>query len=256
MSRPVILLGAQRSGTTALASLLDAAFAATGGVFTINGKLPYVLHRWVTDSDLKARHLRADEMISALRRKVPYGTHSEQWLATTETVLRDSAAEVANGRVHDPVRLRREVIERSYAGATRFGDKYNEYLLELDLLAESVPEAHWVLLIRHPEAVARSMLQWVGDRPWRPADREAALTKWVAWHEPWLAHPRTRNSRLCTVVEYSDLCAGSGVARLGSAIEMDLMSYRENLTESTGAGDVQNLPPPVREVWSRLLERT
>ncbi|MFF7940246.1 sulfotransferase [Nocardia gamkensis] len=249
---PVIVLGAQRSGTTALASVLDAAFDKVGGIFTVNGKLPYILHRWVTAADLQARHLRVDEMIWALRRKAPFGTNSERWLGTTETVLRAAAVAVSAGAVADPVQLRRDVLAGAYAGATRFGDKYNEYLLELDALAESLPDAHWVLLIRNPEAVARSTLRWAGDRPWRPSDRGAALAKWVAWHEPWLAHPRTADQRLCTVVEYSQLCAGRGLSRLGSRLDIDLAPYRELLTESPAPTDAA-LPTRVRDTWTRLL---
>ncbi|MCC3329186.1 sulfotransferase [Nocardia abscessus] len=249
---PVIVMGAQRSGTTALASVLDLAFDKAGGIFTVNGKLPYVLHRWVTTADLEARHLRVDEMIWALRRKPPFGTNSERWLATTETVLRAAAVTVSAGEVTDAVRLRRDVLDGAYAGATRFGEKYNEYLLELDALAESLPDAHWVLLIRHPEAVARSTLRWTGDRPWRPPDREAALAKWVAWHEPWLAHPRTADQRLCTVVEYGRLCAGPGLARLGSRLDVDLAPYRELLAESPAPIEA-TLPAPVRDTWTRLL---
>ncbi|MGK8509985.1 sulfotransferase [Nocardia asiatica] len=249
---PVILIGAQRSGTTALASVLDVAFDKVGGIFTVNGKLPYILHRWVTAADLTARHLRVDEMIWALRRKPPFGTHSERWLATTENVLRAAAEAVSAGEVTDPVRLRRNVLAGAYAGATRFGEKYNEYLLELDSLAESLPDAQWVLLIRNPEAVARSTLRWSGDRPWRPSDREAALAKWVAWHEPWLAHPRTANQRLCTVVEYSQLCAGGGLSRLGSRLDLDLAPYQELLTESSAPIGAA-LSAPVRDMWTRLL---
>ena len=61
-TQPVILLGAQRSGTTALGSVLSAAFADTGSLFTNNGKLPYVLHRWCTDADLRGQHLRVESV--------------------------------------------------------------------------------------------------------------------------------------------------------------------------------------------------
>jgi Sulfotransferase family len=139
---PLILLGAQRSGTTALAAVLDAAFDEVGGVFTINGKLPYLLHRWCTDADLRGRHLRVDELLHALRRRPPYGRNSARWLEVTERVLRAAARDVADGMSCDAVTLRRRLVRDAYAGSTRFGDKYNEYLLELDNLAATMPDAH------------------------------------------------------------------------------------------------------------------
>ncbi|MCY0954400.1 sulfotransferase [Streptomyces sp. H27-S2] len=157
--------------------MLDSAFDAVDGVFTINGKLPYLLHRWCTEEDVRARHLRVDEILHALSRKPPYGLRSVEWLATTERVLRAAAQQVAVGELTDAVALRRELIRRTYSGAARFGEKYNEYLLELDQLEQTLPEAHWALLVRHPAAAAASMLRWSGDRPWRPTTWEAAATQ-------------------------------------------------------------------------------
>ncbi|MCX5418124.1 sulfotransferase [Streptomyces sp. NBC_00078] len=251
---PVVLLGAQRSGTTALADVLDQAFAAAGGVFTVNGKLPYLLHRWCTQADVQGRHLRTDEILHALHRRPPYGRHSEQWLGTVEKVLRAAAAEVAAGRVTDASALRGRLVRQAYAGTTRYGDKYNEYLLELDQLADTLPEAHWVLLIRHPAAVARSMLRWTGDRPWRPGTRRDALEKWAAWHRPWLAHPTTRDPARRTVLEYTRVCAGEDLHRLSEAIGLDLLPHAGQLAERTGALDDEPLPAHIDRLWRTLLD--
>jgi hypothetical protein len=251
---PLVLLGAQRSGTTALAAALDEAFRAVGGVFTINGKLPYVLHRWCTEQDVRARHLRVDEMLHALRRKPPLGGHRDRWLQVTEEVLRDAAARVAAGRVPDARSLRRDVVRRAYAWGTRFGDKYNEYLLELDALEATVPDAHWVLLVRHPAAVVESVLRWPGDRPWRPVTVEDALCKWIAWHEPWLSHPRTWDTERCTVLEYGEVCAGPGVATLARVADLDLAPHTAGLVERPGPPPAR-LPADVDAVWRALLGR-
>ncbi|MER5891312.1 hypothetical protein ABT160_46550, partial [Streptomyces sp. NPDC001941] len=78
---PVILLGAQRCGTTAFAYAMNLAFHDSGGHFTVNGKLPYLLHRWLTAQDLADRHLRADEILHALDRRPPDGAGVERWRA-------------------------------------------------------------------------------------------------------------------------------------------------------------------------------
>jgi hypothetical protein len=251
---PVVLLGAQRSGTTALAGVLDHAFADVGGGFTINGKLPYLMHRWCTQADVQGRHLRVDEILHALHRKPPYGRSSEQWLETVEKVLRAVAVDVANGLVTNALVLRRQLVRDAYAGATRYGDKYNEYLLELDQLNDTLPDAHWVLLVRHPAAAASSMLRWTGDRPWRPDTWRDALEKWAAWHRPWLAHPVTRDPARCTVVEYADVCAGKDLRRLSAAIGLDLLPYAEQLAEQACDSEHAPLPGQITNLWQTLLD--
>ncbi len=259
-SPPLILLGAQRSGTTALASVLDSAFDEAGGVFTINGRLPYLLRRWCTDEDLRGRHLRVDEILHALHRKPPYGRHSQRWLTATEDVLRTAARDVACGALPGTaeaggaVALRARLVRQAYASASRFGDKYNEYLLELDDLAATVPDGHWVLLVRHPADVAASVLRWSGDRPWRPPTWRAALDKWAAWHEAWLRHPRAADPRQSTVVEYGRLCAGEDLKRLSAAIDLDL-EHHAGMLRRGGGGDAPPLPPSVAAVWEAVLER-
>ncbi|MFI9504930.1 sulfotransferase [Nocardia sp. NPDC052566] len=251
---PLLLVGAQRSGTTALASVLDAAFDTVGGIFTINGKLAYLLQRWCTDADIRGRHFRADEILHALDRKQPYGTHSVTWRLRVERVLRTTAARVARGGVADAGALRRSIIEECYAPASRYGEKYNEHLLELEALSPIFPDAHWLLLIRHPAAVAASMLRWRGDRPWRPVDRADALAKWADWHGPWLGLPWTADPTRCTVLDYDSLCRGDGLGRLSAAIDLNLAPFAAGLIEHQSTVD-HSLPKDIGRVWNRLLDQ-
>ena len=252
--RPVILLGAQRSGTTALAHVLSAAFAATGGLFTVNGKLPYVLHRWCNQADVAGRHLRADEMIHALRRRPPYGDTAGAWLARVEQVLRNAAHEVAHGQWSEALALRRAIVRDSYASATRFGDKYNEYLLALDQLVETMPDAHLVVLFREPAAVAESVLRWSGDRPWLPRDLPAAYDKWVAWHRPLLSHPLSRDPSRCTVVEYRSVCTGPDLRRLAETIGAELLPFAALLRASGSRSVGDTVPDRVRQTYDALMD--
>lgn len=246
---PLVLLGAQRSGTTAFAHALNKAFAANGGMFTVNGKLPYLLDRWLTPDDLAARHLRADEILHALRRHSPSGAGIEAWLARVETLLRDAARDVAEGVRTDAADLARRILTQSYRGATRWGDKYNEYLLGLARFDRIVPDARYILLIRHPSEVAASILAWTGDRPWKPHTTQAALEKWAAWHAGWLtsALPRER----FRVVEYRRLCAGAETERLGAFVDLDLAPWLDTLASRRDI-DRPTLPREVARVWEAL----
>jgi Sulfotransferase family len=185
-SSPVFLVGAQRSGTTALAFALAQAFAATGGCFTVNGKLPYLLRRWWTQEDLDRRHLRADEVEHGLRRVPVAGVDIAGWLDRSSTALRSSAARAAHGEAAAEVEVEvRRICEETY-GACLWGDKYNEYLLDLPWLARVFPTARWIFIAREPADVVASMLAWRREKAWNPREARAAAAKWAAWNERWL----------------------------------------------------------------------
>lgn len=206
---PVILLGGQRCGTTALAYAMNLAFHDAGGHFTVNGKLPYLLHRWLGGQDLADRHLRADEILHALDRRPPDGAGVEQWRARVERSLRAAARDVAEGAAgDDPVELARRILGAAQGESPYWGDKYNEYLLHLPWFGRVLPDARYVMLVRHPVEAARSMLRWKGDRPYVPLTEEAALAKWTAWNRHWLAFAPGVPAERRLVVEYHALCRG------------------------------------------------
>jgi hypothetical protein len=81
----------------------------------------------------------------------------------------------------------RTICKDAYvAEETVWGDKYNEYLLDLPFLNELFPQAVWIFLVRDPRQVVASMLEWSGDRPWNPREQEACSRKWSAWNNRWL----------------------------------------------------------------------
>ncbi|MEU8522626.1 sulfotransferase [Streptomyces sp. NBC_01216] len=252
---PIILLGGQRCGTTALAYALNLAFHHAGGHFTVNGKLPYLLHRWLTRADLADRHLRTDEILHALDRRPPDGAGADHWRTRVEHGLRAAAREVAEGTAgDDPVALARRILAESGGDLPFWGDKYNEYLLHLPWLDAVLPRARYVLLIRHPEEAARSMLRWTGDRPWLPVTREAALAKWTAWNTHGLdLAARTPGDRLL-VIEYQALCRGEETARLSEFTGLDLTHALRGLCPRTPAVTDDDLPPATAEVWRALRD--
>lgn len=251
---PVILLGGQRCGTTALAYALNLAFDDHGGHFTVNGKLPYLLHRWLTREDLRHGHLRADEILHALDRRPPDGAGAARWRERVERSLREAARDVAEGRAgDDPAALGRRILTESAGQLPHWGDKYNEYLLHLDHLDALLPDARYVMLVRHPEEAARSMLRWTGDRPWLPATREAALAKWTSWNSNWAALADRLPAGRKLVVEYQALCRGEETRRLSEFTGLDLAQYLSGLRPRTAAAvEGTGLPAPTARLWAQL----
>ncbi|MDF5757688.1 sulfotransferase [Spongiactinospora sp. TRM90649] len=251
---PVVLLGAQRSGTTALAHALSRAYADAGGLFTVNGKLPYLLPRWCTRADLDGRHLRADEITFALSRRPPGGEGAGLWTARVAETLRHAAARVAEGEPADPRELIADIVAESYAGWPFWGDKYNEYLLDLPALLAAVPTARLVLLVRDPGEVAASVLAWTGDRPYRPATLRGAYAKWAAWHRGWLDLAPTLDPARRLVIGYRELCAGRETARLSDFTGLDLVPYLGGLRASRRHPGAPPPDPQITAVWRSVRE--
>ncbi|KPI04871.1 hypothetical protein OK074_4535 [Actinobacteria bacterium OK074] len=227
---PLFLVGPQRSGTTALAGALSNAVAAAGGCFTANGKLPYLLRRWWTQDDIAAGHLRADEVTHALTRVPPYGAGSEPWLDRARTALLASARRAATGgeppTVVDDIRA---ICAEAYGNTGLWGDKYNEYLLELPWLHSVFPDARWAFLVRDPDATVSSMLNWRRDKPWNPADAHAASAKWAHWTSRWLAFRDAVPPDRRVELDYADLCAGDHTALAkftGLDLDAELAGFR------------------------------
>jgi hypothetical protein len=251
---PLLLLGAQRSGTTALAHVLSAAYADHGGIFTVNGRLPYLLPRWCRPEDLHGRHFRADELVHAIRRKPAEGRGSERWLAHVEAVLRRVAAETAAGLHHDCTLLVRQILQDCYRPWPLWGDKYNEYLLDLGSLLTLLDRPKILLLVRHPTEVARSQLEWQGDRPWRPVTLAAAELKWASWHDGWLTEVDRLAPASWMMVQYSRLCRGELDQAVTDFVGAELSGRLRVLAPRREGESGEPLTEEAARVWNSLLK--
>lgn len=250
----VVLTGVQRSGTTALGGCLAHAYHDRGDCFTVNGKLLYLLRRWLTDADLAARHLRADEIWHAVGRRTPIGPATQSWLARTEDALRSAARVVADGDWSASADdLAAEILAQAYDGhARRWGEKYNETMLDLQHLGATVPRARVLLVFRHPVAVARSMERWSGDRPWRPSTIAACWDKWRSWNEAALTALAGSGLEVLAV-EHARLCTEPAVrkrvAEFAGVTGDDLAGLRPPEHDVTE----EQVPPEVESTWDSLV---
>jgi len=256
MRPPLFLVGAQRSGTTALAHAISGqVHAQHGGVFTVNGKLWYLLLRWLDVADLEARHFRADEVCYALRRRPAQGAGAAEWLSRADGALRVMAAEVASGVYPaDPAGVRQacRAVAAAVAGAAPWGDKYNEYLLQLPELRATFPEARWLFLRRHPAEVVASMTEWTGVRPWNPASPRDCEAKWMSWNRRWLSFRSGLTPDRVLELDYADLCSGAANRAVQEFTELDLTAalrgYRNRRSPGLAAS------PEADRVWARLRD--
>lgn len=246
---PVFLVGAQRSGTTVLGLGLARAFAGRGGRFTVNGKLPYLLRRWWTSADLACGHLRADEVEHGLRRLPVGGAGDAAWLDRAATALAAAAAGAAGmrgGGVEEGVR---RVCAEAY-GTALWGDKYNEYLLDLPWLQRVFPEARWVFLAREPADAVASMLGWRREKAWNPREEAAAAAKWAAWNRRWLVFRGSLRDGQAIELGYEQL-AGDGAVRLSDWLGLDVAAQLGGFEPRRHGGDLE-LPPQARAVRRSL----
>jgi hypothetical protein len=247
---PVLLVGTQRSGTTALGVRLNLAFRDAGGLFTVNGKLMYYLKRWWIDAPVH-RHARADEVLHGLRRRAPLGEGIQAWMDRTETVLREQARRRADEGAGDVLEAIRALCRSAY-GVPLWGDKYNEYLLDLDFLHALFPCATWVFIARHPAEVVASMLSWSGDRPWNPVGAGAAALKWMAWNREWLRFRTALDPARRVELLYHEVAKG-GHGRLSARLGMDLAPYMVDFVPRP-CSTVHSIPWDVEETWEWVLQ--
>lgn len=255
LSSAVFLVGSQRSGTTALGLALNAAYACEDRTFTVNGKLPYVLHRWLRQSDINGLHLRSDEITYSLVRRRPYGAGATRWVEKACDTIHDCARLLAQddpGLPRSVAALTARIVADVYGTAGNWGDKYNEYMLDLDSLRPLAPGIKILLLVRDPAEVAASMVRWTPQRAWCPTTIEHAQAKWTQWHEQFLTHPVTARVPLL-VVDYADL-RGERVARqIGEFCELDAAIDRDGLHPRTAPQLPPRLPKADR-LWSCLRQ--
>ena len=252
-SSPVFLIGSQRSGTTALAFALSKAFRAAGGCFTVNGKLPYFLKRWWTQDNLDCQHLRADEVEHGLRRAPAGGANIDTWSDRASAALRAgavrSAKMEASPSVTEEVRL---ICEEAY-GTSLWGDKYNEYLLDLPWLGHIFPTARWIFIVREPADVIASMLAWSQEKVWNPRDVRAAAAKWATWNECWLRFRESLEPARVFEMGYQQLADDGGV-RLSGWLGMDVATHLSGFTAQRRCVRVELTPEAlgVRRSLARL----
>lgn len=235
---PLFLVGPQRSGTTALGIMLSHAISDIGGCFTVNGRLPYMLQRWWRDADLRAIHVRADEVVHGLRRMPVLGVPGEEWQerACLTVLQRARYASQNNTSMIEDIR---EICETAYGGRL-WGDKYNEYLTELPALTTIFPDARWVYLYREPESVVSSMLEWRKNKPWNPSTDWRAADKWAFWTNCWNEFRSQIAPAMKLEILYDDLCAGRH-QDLSNFLGMDLAPYLKTFRKP-----VKELTEPIR----------
>jgi hypothetical protein len=249
-TNPIILVGAQRSGTTALAAALSKAIATLGGCFTINGKLPYLLRRWWTSPDADAQHLRSDEVTHGLTRMPAQGDGADEWLKRAQEALLASACRASKTRVSIVDEVRR-VCAEAY-GQGPWGDKYNEYLLDLPWFNAMFPDARWVFLVREPGEAVASMLAWRHCKPWNPRETAAASSKWAHWTSRWLAFRDSVAPRQRMEIDYASLCEGHH-NKLSEFVGVDLTPFLTNFRRPSAGRPWAPLGPHAMEVRTTLV---
>jgi hypothetical protein len=201
-------VGSQRSGTTVFSELLG---RHPSLLLTVNGKMLYYLITWMWEDGKSAGHLhpRLDEIAYSLGRKWIGGISIDQLNQMKRTLLSELPPEVIHGKSAEAAI--REVFLRVYAAANLenrlIGDKYNEYLLQLDKINAIFPECRFIFIHRDPFDVAESMIRRFGSRPWCPRSYDAALSKWTAWNMEWLRYRQRVTRCRYLEIEYADLIA-------------------------------------------------
>lgn len=189
--RPVFVVGCQRSGTTALAVMLDrhsriAMLPETqffwsyaerdrkcGGAMTHGA----IVERALADKFIRETHLTADEVLPVFRRYSP--THENLFRALMEAYA-------------------------AHHGKARPAEKSCNHLFAVDRLLALYPEAKIICIIRDGRDVVRSIrnVPWGRSLPWG-----ALCRKWKWFAGEWKRVERSTSADRFTIVRYEDLMA-------------------------------------------------
>lgn len=267
-SRPFFVLGAQRSGTTILSDTL----AENQSIFlTIEGKLLYYLITWVgRDPDPRPGwQIRLDEIAYSLKRKPISGIDA---VAVSEMIEHLETGFPVGRFLHatsrDIVRnIWFDIYKRLAHGKPVFGDKYSEYLLQIQEIIALFPDAKYIFIHRDPFDVAESAVRTFRDHSWAPT-LNIAFAKWAAWNQNWLDARESipienrleisyKNFVECPEDVISGACRFLGVPCSHSYTSMALRRVRrdrlgEGKSLSVYLHEVESLAPSVESVCNRL----
>ncbi len=231
---PIVMTGCQRSGTTLLAKLLK---AHPQGAFGIeDGVIRFALQwfGWARDNRHLLPYARFNEFCGLFKLR-PAATVSYARMEALLRTLQEDDAFLALTRAGETEQLIRTICWRYYHpdGDPRprfWGDKYPEYLFQLEAIEAVFPKARYIFIKRQPEATVEALVRKL------PANRSERLVgkhiytvddcarQWAVWNGQWLAFreriPQERRLEVCyeAFIEAPE----AGLDRLGRFVNADL----------------------------------
>lgn len=197
---PVIVLGCQRSGTTLLASLLRDASNGGFGVEAGVIRLAFIWFLNLCRTPAAFGNLRMVEFLHALRWGGQAGPTPERegWHDAASAVLTGYLGDgrlkswAREGRIEDFLAcLCRDTHLYGNPEARWWGDKYPQYLFQIDQIEQVFPRARFVFVYRHPHPVMESLYRLRNPRD-RPGgglrlDMADCRDQWTQWNRTWFA---------------------------------------------------------------------
>ena len=212
MAKPIFIFSLPRSGSTLLQRLL-----MSSGECASLGE-PTLLLRFLGDGSRVAR----------------YTSYRETNLEASLCDIRkkwDGFDQVYNRRVND---LMTEVYDNLAEGKRYFLDKTPRYTLIAEEIKECFPDAKFIVLWRHPLAIAASITSTFFKNKWRFEDFEIDLTVGLDRLNDF---ERNHADAICSI-RYEDLAQSPAkvLGKIGHYLGIDQLALRaaEKLPESTG----------------------
>jgi len=212
MAKPIFIFSLPRSGSTLLQRLL-----MSSGECASLGE-PTLLLRFLGDGSRVAR----------------YTSYRETNLEASLCDIRkkwDGFDQVYNRRVND---LMSEVYDNLAEGKRYFLDKTPRYTLIAEEIKECFPDAKFIVLWRHPLAIAASITSTFFKNKWRFEDFEIDLTIGLDRLNDF---ERNHADEICSI-RYEDLAQSPAkvLGKIGHYLGIDQLALRaaEKLPESTG----------------------
>ncbi|MBB5352647.1 hypothetical protein HNR46_002895 [Haloferula luteola] len=234
MTRPLFLLSLPRAGSTLLQRML----MASGEVATLG------------EPSLLLRFLGNDEIMT---RRAPY------WDYLVSQAMDDmrQASPGFDARYREGVRqLALGVYDELAAGKPWFLDKTPRYSLIADEIGRTFPDARFIILWRHPLAVASSMCDTFCRGAWEVDDYAIDLHRgldsllgFAATHPDRIAEVRYEDLVSNPVAEMEKLECYLGLSGLAAHARQPALTAGGSLGDPTGVVKYQGVSEQSREAW-------
>lgn len=206
MDSPLFIVGAQRSGST----IISLCLSKHSKVFlTVHGKLLYYLIQWIyyNFSNEINYHLRLDEIAYSLKRRPILGIPPDVTDSMVDRLSNDFNISLFAGMNKQEIirTIWSEIYAHDSKGKFVIGDKYNEYLLMLEEVADVFPNARFIFIKRNFIDSSESMVRHFSSRAFSPQTYEEGVIKWLQWNKKWIDFSEKLDEKHKYMIRYEDM---------------------------------------------------
>jgi Sulfotransferase family len=234
---PHFMLGCQSSGTTILARIMKMHSGSSFGVEDGIVRNLIIWLWWMRGKGQALKYARFGDIATIMESLRPDKVDTVRRLRMLlDQSLRDPAFQnlLEKGAVVATIRYLTSRFYLSPKDTHLWGDKYPEYVFQLDEIHEIFPEARYIFVVRNPVSVTDSLIKRrfvaIGEKQGKMNLNEYRLNRtdcwhqWTSWNERIVQFMQKREPSRYRMIRYEDLLHDrtSCIEMLSNFVNIDL----------------------------------